>query len=827
MKKLPFLTFAILALLASCHQEKNPGAEPTAVITVSAQQTKTALGEVSGGKRPVYWADGDCLAMNGVASEPLSGVPAQATTAQFTFTSAISGLAPYNILYPASLYKDGTTVTLPATQTWAANNVVSIPLAAQVSALTGETADLKHLCAILHLRVRKNASVASADLATVTFRGNFNEQVCGDFAIDYSSSGMIATGGAAKEVTLSVNQPLSASEDLDLFLSIPAQYYIYGFTVELEDAAHQKMTCATSSPVNIVKGQLLRSAVTYFNPMTSSTLELEGLDVESIGFDGYNVTGRVVDNAGNGLPDVVVSDGLQSVRTLSDGRFYMTSDLTKTKFVWVSTPSGYLPPVSDGIPQFYKAKAAASVSAGIYDFGNYELTPVANPNRFTLLISADPQPRKYEKWNNDRIAFRSLDACEDLYAELKAVAGTISDRQVYGICLGDIVHEDMSLMDNYAAGLATLGYPTYNAIGNHDHDPQAVDDAEGAIPFENHFGPANYSFNIGGIHFVVVDNMIMAHNGEKLTIDPNHDRGGLTDDIWTWLQSDLNFIPTSTKLMVCSHAPMFKAYTGADRTGGSHPVQYGPEYGDLINNYTEVHAWAGHTHSTFNYIYPTEHRNKRVQVHTLARSTGELWTNEYLSSGTPRGFTVVEVDKGTVTWKFHPNPRQTGSFMGVTSGICSAGAPAYTWRDWNYSAGTAVMKGGGALTDNYQMHVYPRGAYGDNYVYVNVFLWDGKWDTPTWTPTGGTPVEMTRLIDQEPSVYDTDEKQHAYDLGTAEFKTHYKANVGFFENDDGYPAKEMGNIVTLFRAPADATPNGGTVSVTDRFGNVYTQSITW
>ena len=53
MKKLFYILLAPLSLLASCQQEKNPGVEPT-VITVSAQQTKTALGTLSGTKRPVY-----------------------------------------------------------------------------------------------------------------------------------------------------------------------------------------------------------------------------------------------------------------------------------------------------------------------------------------------------------------------------------------------------------------------------------------------------------------------------------------------------------------------------------------------------------------------------------------------------------------------------------------------------------------------------------------------------------------------------------------------------------------------------------------------------
>ena len=819
MKRIYILAIAALSLLVACHQEPNPGAEPT-VITVSAQQTKTALGAISGTKRPVYWADGDCLAMNGVASEPLSGVSAQATTAQFTFTSAISGSAPYNILYPASLYKNANTVSLPATQTWAANGVVSVPLAAQVSALTGETADLKHLCAILHLRVRKNASVASADLATVTFRGNFDEQVCGDFVIDYVSPSIIAPGGADKEVTLSVNQPMSASEDLDLFLTIPAQYYAKGFTVTLEDASHQKMSCSTSSPVYIVEGQLLRSAVTYFNPMTSCSLELEGLDVESLPLDSYNVKGRVVDNAGNGLAGVVVSDGLQCVRTLSDGRFYMTSDMTSTKFVWVSTPSGYTATAVNGTPKFYKAKTEASVSGGIYDFGDYALAPVANSNRFTLLISADPQARAKGS-QGDNNAYYSEWTSQDLFYELREVAAGISGHQVYGICLGDLVHEDMSLMGGYATTMSQQGYPTYNIIGNHDYDLSAASDDAGAAPFESYFGPRNYSFNIGGIHFVMLDNIFMVKSGSTLVMNPDA-KYGLSDDVLAWLEADLSFVPTSSKLMVCSHSPMFRYITTGERSNTS---VHGPEYGALINKYAEVHAWAGHTHVGFNFNYPDGHRHRRIQVHTLARSAGELWTNEYVADGTPRGFTIVEVDNGEITWKFHPTKYQKSAFHGG-----SGKEPAYTYRDWNYVSGSyavpggstfvAQMKaGGGALTEDYQMHIYKPGLYEAGYAYVNIFLWDDKWGTPTFSLNGATPVEMTHIEYNE---------ANSYDYSSHELRDHYLNTVKnqYLRSLEDYSIRETG-LWTIFKVPCNAATGTGTVSVTDRFGNVYTQSITW
>ena len=142
------------------------------------------------------------------------------------------------------------------------------------------------------------------------------------------------------------------------------------------------------------------------------------------------------------------------------------------------------------------------------------------------------------------------------------------------------------------------------------------------------------------------------------------------------------------------------------------------------------------------------------------------------------------------------------------------------------------MNGGGALTEDYQMHVYPRGAYGDDYVYVNVFLWDEKWQKPVWTPTGGSPVEMTRIYSAGTAlVSDTDK---IYDKADTEFRTWYKTYAnksgGSLADLDGYytvAPEADGLITTLFRAPASATPAGGTVSVTDRFGNVYSSTVSW
>lgn len=819
---------------------EQPGDGEVTVISVAVPgQGKTYMGELVNNKRKIYWSNGDRISVNGTASNALSGI--EPGTSSTTFVIPGVQTAPFNVLYPAAFYKDATTITLPATQSFEDGTIATdtAPMSAYIDDLDAP-ANLKHMCAIVKLSVKKDDGITPSSIKKVTFRGNAGEQVSGDFTIDYTTGAITgaSSADADKSVVLNLNSALSAADALEMYLVVPSGTYSAGFKVEIEDSAHRIMTKTKSSSTTLNIGSMAKMTEFTFVPGAVVTeFDIEDVVEEIIEPESYNVKGKVVDNSGNGVEGVVVTDGTQCVRTMVDGSFFMTSDMANVKYVYISTPSGYMPEVSAGIPVFYKEKSSASVSGGIYDFGNYVITPVANPDRFTLLISADPQPRKF-KYTLDRIAYKSLDVCQDLYQELYDVASGINGRQVYGICLGDVVHEDMELYEQYVSALGVLGYPTYNIIGNHDNDYDVSSDEEAAAVFESYFGPRNYSFNIGGIHFVMLDNLIQGGYDNDKTYDV-YDQG-LTDKIWTWLQADMAFVPTTTKIMVCAHSPMFKQQSGSERTntayhGGttSPKTNYTYGYGDLFDKYDEVHAWAGHTHSGFNFIYSATHRHKNVQVHTLARSTGELWTNEYLANGTPRGFTIVEVDNGEITWKFHPMTRQRGAFQGVTTGYCSNGAPAYTWRDWSYnSAGTAVMNGGGALTEEYQLHAYPRGAYGDNYVYANVFLWDENWQKPVWTPTGGTPVEMERLY--SPGKALISDTEHIYDKGDTEFRSWYKTYAnksgGSLAALDGYytvAPESDGLITTLFRAPADATPNSGTISVTDRFGNVYSRSVSW
>ena len=190
-----------------------------------------------------------------------------------------------------------------------------------------------------------------------------------------------------------------------------------------------------------------------------------------------------------------------------NGYFEIDSNLSRTKFITASIPSGYSAPTDkNGLPIFYHRVTDEERKKNMVQH-TFEFLPTNNnPNRYTLIVGADPQPRARSA-GYDNIAYHSLDMCEDFYRDMREKAATITDRNVYGMMLGDIVHENMALFDNYIAGLSTLKFPMFNIIGNHDNDKKAANDVEGRHSFEEKLGPTYYSFNIGKLNATIYGNV--------------------------------------------------------------------------------------------------------------------------------------------------------------------------------------------------------------------------------------------------------------------------------------------------------------------------------
>ena len=81
--------------------------------------------------------------------------------------------------------------------------------------------------------------------------------------------------------------------------------------------------------------------------------------------EGCNVKGTVFDDYGTPLEGIVVSDGLQTTQTDRNGHFWLSSDLSKRRFVTVTVPSGYEIESKEGLPQFFDRIPEGSTSSVI------------------------------------------------------------------------------------------------------------------------------------------------------------------------------------------------------------------------------------------------------------------------------------------------------------------------------------------------------------------------------------------------------------------------------------------------------------------------------
>jgi len=339
------------------------------------------------------------------------------------------------------------------------------------------------------------------------------------------------------------------------------------------------------------------------------------------------LTGHVLTDTGSPIADVEVSDGVAVVLTDADGS-YEIPYRDNAEFVFVSVPSGYDIPLDEtGSPLIYRRVS----QAGTYDFTLHRQEDGGKADStHVLFVFGDPQVLN----GYDDHRFRA-ETVEDVLAFKKTYpAGT----KFYGLCVGDIVwdwYDAHTLQKQY---FEAMGFPSFMTIGNHDHNCQAaaqeteaLQDSVADDKFTKVFGPTYYSFNIGAIHYVVLDNVLYkGHNGSK-------DYGcGLTTEQQNWLQQDLELVPNGTPVVVSFHVP------SRNMTGVLTNLQSWMNKGAVLQ-----HILSGHTHTTV-----TSEHSARLIEHTIAAAEGAFWCSNWCADGTPNGYMVFETGgkKGYTNW---------------------------------------------------------------------------------------------------------------------------------------------------------------------------------
>ena len=226
------------ALLPGCTRESLQ-LDNKNVISVSLPElaSRTAINGLK-----VSWTAGDAIVVNGKASSPLTE---DAAVGQFSFSELLS--TPYEGVYPASIYKDAGTVTLPSERS--ADSQV-VPLGGR-----SETAGQLHFSPLTAMLKVTVAGTAETVVKKVVVAGLGGEQIAGDFTIDYTTLALTGTSGAEADKSLTVNCDFSLAQPLELYLPVPAGEYPQGFKVTVTDQNGEIMTRNTSART-LVAGQL-------------------------------------------------------------------------------------------------------------------------------------------------------------------------------------------------------------------------------------------------------------------------------------------------------------------------------------------------------------------------------------------------------------------------------------------------------------------------------------------------------------------------------------------------------------------------------------------
>lgn len=367
---------------------------------------------------------------------------------------------------------------------------------------------------------------------------------------------------------------------------------------------------------------------------------------------------RVRDPGERGIPGVRVSDQNQIVVTGRNGFWSMPIEDDEDTAYFVIKPRGWRTPVLDNqLPVFYylhKPKGSpASKFAGVSPTGpmpksiDFPLYPSKEPSKFEALFFGDTQPR-----NVREVEYIRYDVVEPIVGKTQAK---------FGVTLGDIVFDDLSVFEPMVNTIALLGIPWYNVIGNHDMNYDAPNDELSDETFERWFGPNYYSFDHGPVHFVVLDNVEWRLNTETKR---GAYSGKFGEKQLKWLALDLSLVPKSHLVVFMMHIPL---------TGTSDRA----EFFKLIQDRSYTLSVSAHTHYQEHIFFKDKdgfkgkHEHHHVVNVTACGSWWEGAPDEFgiphttMRCGAPNGYAVFRFDGNQYSIDFRAARRRESYQMEI------------------------------------------------------------------------------------------------------------------------------------------------------------------
>ena len=515
---------------------------------------------------------------------------------------------------------------------------------------------------------------------------------------------------------------------------------------------------------------IMTVTITYKSENENKEIELN---------DGNNVYG-IVSCGTEGIPGVVVSDGVEVVQTDVDG-VYQFKSKKKHKYVFISVPSGY-----------------EAMSEGVLPKIHVQLTKGENePERvdFPLVEAPGQETHKMLFFGDMHMAARTSDAKQfaNFVADINALVSANPDEQIYAMSLGDMTWELYWVSNKYAFdeylrdanGIKNL--QIFHTIGNHDHDMAFAGDFDTVTKYKKSMAPTYYSFNIGNVHYVVIDDIDCKNTGANTSASRVYDDNVVSEQL-EWLKKDLSFVPKTMPLVITMHAPVYN-------DSNNNSLNNASAFEQIISGYT-THFWTGHTHKMYNV---DKLSSKKIFEHNAGAVCATWWWTGHLTSGihvaqdgAPGGYSIVDVTGTDFKWCF----KGTGKDVNHQFRTYDRNQIVMTAEKFVPSNKQSASNNK-AFEDAAKDWISPNDA---NYVYINVWNYDAKWTIEVKEDGKALNVERVTIKDPLHLI--------AYNA---------KTPTGGFGTS---------NTKHMFRVKASSATSTLDIKVIDRFGNVYTETMT-
>ena len=811
-----FFLVATIVLSTSCNVEVPSVDTPmehsgsnTLSITLPAA-TRTSMGPKSDDEYPMYWSEGDCIAVNGIASSSISINEKDPRKATFSFNDNVLTY-PYQIIFP---YNEANSIEEPKVIFPEKQNHVegsfslnSVPMFGYIENRK-DGLFLQHLACIL--RFEMLAEVEDIELATITITSESGKRLSGEFSVDMETGEIRPTANTSSKITyyLPEGYTLSTEESNVFYISIPAVTLgscTIVFTTTNGCSMQTKWNSSKIEPGVVREFK----AFTFKQDSEGYIQEMKGVD-DSFLHRYPTIFGYVRDTEGNPIEGVVVSDGF-SVTTTNHKGFYYINVLQDAWYIFISVPSEYKIPINrDGQPCFFKPYP------GYSEFFNFTLEklPEGKENEFMLFAFADPQTGGLSAVNR---------FSKQVAPEIKSYSASLG-KPCYGITLGDVISmgstdisKDVLPAMRAAMHIDYMGMPVFQVMGNHDNcfmstkkPVKGKDIREINLNiqrmFEDAFGPINYSFNRGDAHIVGMRNVQWKSGDNCATANT---RTAFTEDQYNWLVADLAQVPKDKIVILCVHVPLYN-------NGSIGDGSYRQEILTLLDDFAEAHVLSGHLHYQRNYDHTASSTSShKIYEHAQAAVNGASWSSNINGDGVPNGYGVYHFDGNTI---------KDWYYKGYAKGMDSRDYQIRLYR------GNAIT--GAQLTgsDSNGTKGYYQFGYSDDTLLANVFNSDSQWKVEVYE-NGVYSGNMTSL-----AAYHWDITYNQL-IGSGVYDDPKRPPVGAECGRDfwavgvlcGYLGRNNGGLYykhcyQLWKYKLKNKKSKVEVRATDRKGNVYTCS---